>query len=144
MKRLAIAALFTALVLCACKSNLAPGGAYAPTNSVIVNGQSVTVAPDKAFYAVDAAYDLAYSVVDAAFHFEADNGALFAQISPGIRRTMNQVRARARDVDRRYALARRTYMANPTPAGLSTLQSILSEANAVSKAAQAALPTQTN
>jgi hypothetical protein len=41
---------------------------------------------------------------------------------------------------KRYVAARKVYIAHPTPAGLTTLETILSEVQNVAQAAQAAIP----
>lgn len=121
---------FTAAIPTGCKATLEEGGAYAPV------GQ----APDKAFYAVDAAYDLAYGAMDGAFKFEQQNRQLLWQISPEIKHALDKVRPQALVVARQYTAARKAYLANPTPSGLSTLQTTLSRLQQLSAAATAALP----
>ena len=115
-------------------NKLDPGGAYAPTNG------PVQVQPDYAFFVVDSAFDLAYSTVNAAFQFEYDNRALLWKASPNIKHALDQIRPKAVDVRNRYIAARTAYMANPVPAGLSQLQSILAEIQSLATAAAAALP----
>lgn len=113
-----------------CKSTLEEGGAYAPV------GQ----APDKAFFATDAAFDLAYSAVDAAFNFEKANRQLLWQISPDIKHSLDKLRPQALLIAREYTTARKAYLSNPTPAGLTTLQTILGRMQQTSTAIQAVLP----
>jgi hypothetical protein len=93
-----------------------------------------------AFYTVDATYDLAYSTLDAAFKFERDNRALLWKASPTIKHTLDAVRPQAVQVNAEYLTARAAYIANPIPAGLSTLQSILAKVQQLSVTATAALP----
>lgn len=121
---------FVAVAPTGCKSTLEPGGAYAPA------GQ----APDKAFFAVDAAFDIAYSAVDAAFNFEKTNRQLLWKISPEIKHVMDKVRPQALVVAREYTEARRAYLLNPTPSGLTQLQTILSRLQQLSVAVTSALP----
>lgn len=115
-----------------CASKLESGGAYAPP------GQ----APDKSFYAIDASFDLAYSVVDAAFTFERNNRQWLWKVSPDIKHLMDQIRPQAADGVAAYARARREYLRTPTPAGLTALQTALDQMRRLSSAAQAALPKQ--
>jgi hypothetical protein len=130
--------LVAVLGLAGCKGTLEQGGAYAPigTNGV------VTIAPDYAFYVVDSGFDLAYSTVDGAFKFEADNRMLLWSISPNIKHTLDQLRPQAVTIRNEYAAARAAYMANPTPAGLTTLQAALAKAQQIAAAAMAVLPNQ--
>lgn len=117
-----------------CKSGtLETGGAYAPTNTL---GQ-VVIAPDIAFFQVDAAFDLAYSAFDAAFKFEKDNRPLLWQISPDIKHSLDVIRPDAVGVVQAYAVARKAYLASPTPAGLDTLRTWLSKAQQLANMAQA-------
>lgn len=126
-----------------CASKLQSGGAYAPTKTVIENGQTnivATAAPDKAFFVADAAFDLAYSAVDAAFNFERNNRLLLWRISPEIKHTLDKIRPQAFNAAQTYALARDGYMANPTPAGLDGVRNALGKMQQISAAAQAVLP----
>jgi len=115
---------------------LAPGGAYAPVDA---NGNPIQ-APDMVFYNIDAAYDLAYSTVDAAFRFERDNRTLLWKVSPQIKHTLDSIRPQAVSANADYLRARAAYMANPTPAGLTALQTVLSKISQLATAAAAALP----
>lgn len=147
----------TALIFCiglsicfvGCQGKLAPGGAYAPTKVVITtdaSGASVTnvvptEAPDYAFFAVDSSFDFAYAALDAVFTFEQNNRLMLWQISPNIKHSLDQLRPEAATIVRGYVTARASYIANPTPAGLSALQTALSQIQAAAKAAQAAIPS---
>lgn len=113
-----------------CKSTLEPGGAYAPI------GQ----APDKAFYGVDATFDLAEGIVDGALKFERDNRLLLWRLSPDIKHSLDKLRPEFVNIVKQWGTARKAYMANPTPAGLSTLQTILGQMQQVSQAIQAVIP----
>src|SRR5688572_24732666 len=124
---LAALALFLApLTFTGCKSapKLEAGGVYAPTNStgqVIYNDLGLALA--------DSTYKLAYETISSVLKYERDNRDVLWAISPNIKRTLDNVRREGVQVDRRWAEARRAYRMNPTPAGLSTLQTILSEIN---------------
>jgi hypothetical protein len=118
------------------KATLESGGAYAPVDA---NGVAI-VRPDLAFFEVDSAYDLAYSAVHAVFKFERDNRALLWKLSPDIKHTLDKARPQAVSANVRYAQARKAYLANPVPANLSTLQTILAEMQSLASAASAAVP----
>ena len=111
------------LSLMACKTpRLEPGGAYAPTNSV---GQ--VVYSDTGLMLTDASYKLAYETVSAVFKFERDNRITIWNLSPVVKGELDKLRPQVVDIDRRWAMARKTYKSNPTPAGLTAVQSILAE-----------------
>lgn len=112
---------------------LEPGGVYAPTNStgVVYNDLGLALA--------DASYKFAYESVTALLRFERDNRAAIWEVTPEVKRALDRVRPEVVAIDRRWALARAAYRANPTPAGLGTLQTILSEIQRVAGAAQAQL-----
>lgn len=130
--------------LTGCKSNkLAAGGAYAPANPVVTDGATnwvATAAPDPVFYSTDLAFDFAYTLVDTAFTFEKNNRQLLWSLSPEIKQTLDKLRPQAAAVVNAYTAARKRYIANPTPAGLSQLTTLLSQIQNLSAAAQAALP----
>lgn len=127
------------LVVAGCgTTRLETGGAYAPVDPA----GNATVQPDFAFYATDAAFDLAYSSLDGAFKFEADNRALLWKLTPSIKHGLDQVRPQASDVAIKYALARRVYLLNPVPANLAPLQGLLAKAQQLGATALAVLPTQ--
>lgn len=96
--------------------------------------------PDKAFYAADAAFELSYSLANTAFEFEQKNRQLLWSLSPDIKRTLDRIRPQAKEVAVAYAQARKAYTAYPTPAGLSTLETVLGRMQQIASAAQAALP----
>lgn len=111
------------------------------TNARLEPGGAYTVpAPDYAFYAIDASYDLAYSSIDAAFKFEYDNRAYLFGISPQIKHTLDSIRPQAADANKQYLLARAAYISNPTPAGLTGLQAILTKVQQFASAIAAILP----
>lgn len=134
-----ILAVTTALVFLSvpgCATRLESGGAYAPVDV----GGNATVQPDFAFYACDAAFDLAYSTLDGAFKFESDNRALLWKVTPSIKHGLDQVRPQATEVAIKYAIARKVYMANPVPSNLTALQALLAKAQQLSATALAVLP----
>jgi hypothetical protein len=135
----ALVAFGLACLLCtACNTaRLEPGGAYAPATTNSAGQVIYTQQPDLAFYTTDAAYDLAYSAIDAAFKFERDNRAMLWQISPQIKHSLDSIRPQAVEANARYLAARAAYMAHPVPANLGALQRILSEVQSLTAAARA-------
>lgn len=127
-------------VAATCNHRLEPGGAYAPTGTNTAGQVIATQNPDVAFFTVDAAYDLAYSAADTAFSFEKRNRDMLWKVSPSIKKSLDKIRPQADAVRIAYAKARFEYKSNPTPAGLSNLQTILSQMKSLSAAATAALP----
>lgn len=129
-----------------CATKLAEGGAYAPAQITVVTNADSTLstnvvqlaAPDFAFYTVDSSFELAYNITQTCFKIERDNRALLWKISPQIKHTLDTIRPTAVDVVKRYGAARTAYMLNPTPAGLGALQNLLSRAQNVASAVQAA------
>jgi hypothetical protein len=109
---------------------LESGGAYSQANQ----------APDIAFYVTDASFVLAYATVDAAFKIERDNRAALWRLSPGIKRTLDKVRPEAVQVVQHYGEARKAYLANPTPIGLTGLNLALKRIEDLSGAVLAVLP----
>ena len=136
-KILSLILLAALLSLSACKSpQLQPGGVYSPTNSV---GQ--VVYNDIGLALADAAYKLAYETVGAVLKFEQDNEVVIWAISPDIKHALDKVRVTGNDINLRWANARKIYRLNPTPAGLSTLQTILAEVQRLVPVAQQQLAT---
>ena len=145
---LAIASFLIATIpMTGCKTNrLEPGGAYAPATPVVTDGATnwvATVAPDPVFYSTDVAFDFAYTIVDTAFTFEKNNRALLWSLSPEIKGTLDKLRPQAAAVVSAYTNARRNYILHPTPAGLGQLQTLLTQLQNISSAAQVALPPKT-
>lgn len=110
-----------------CKTpSLEKGGAYAPTNAL---GQ--VIYSDLGLALADASYKFAYETALMPLRFERENRAQIAMLSPTIgaqvKTALDEVREEVWKIDQRWALARKAYKANPTPAGLSTIQAILSE-----------------
>lgn len=130
-----------ASLLIGCKHTLQPGGAYAPitvtTNTAGVVVTNATALPDLTFYEVDAAFSMAYAALDGVFTWERDNRAVLWSISPQIKKTLDGIRPTAAQIVKDYAVARAAYKANPTPAGLATLQTILAKAQQLQAAAAA-------
>lgn len=132
-----------------CGGKLEQGGAYAPgTTTYATNADTGAVAtnfvasaaPDYPFAQVEIAFDFAYSTADAVFTAEQNNRALFWSISPDIKHTLDKLRPTAVTVRDDYIKARIAYQANPVPANLSGLQSVLTRAQALSASVSAALP----
>lgn len=124
-----------------CKSSLQSGGAYAPdptTNAV--TGVVTQIASDKPFFIVDGAFYLAYSAVDAAFTFERDNRATLWALSPEIKHALDRIRPQAVIARNEYIAARKAYIANPTPSGLDTLNTILAKIQQLQATATAVIP----
>lgn len=111
---------------CAGPQKLEPGGVYAPTNAA---GEVVT--NERALALADASYKFAYETALAAYRFERDNRELIWRLSPTIgarvKAALDDARATTWDIDQRWARARQAYRANPTPAGLSAVQTALAE-----------------
>lgn len=137
-------AVIATLPFAGCKSNnLEPGGAYAPANPVVTEGVTnwvATVSPDPIFYSTDVAFNFAYTLVDTAFTFEKNNRQLLWSISPDIKKTLDRFRPQAAAIVLQYTASRKAYMATPTPAGLTQLQTLLSHLQSLNSAVQAALP----
>lgn len=121
---LAVGLMSLALLFSGCKTaKLEAGGVYAPTNAV---GQ--VVANDVGLALADASYKLAYDTALAVFRFERNHRAEIYRLSPQVKTELDKLRPQVVAIDRRWALARQAYKANPTPSGLTTLQTILAEA----------------
>lgn len=119
---------------CRTAPKLEPGGVYAPTNDV---GQ--VIYNDIGLALADASYKFAYETVTAVLRFEREHRAEIFKLTPDVKHALDAVRPKVVEVDRRWAVARQAYRANPTPAGLSTLQTILSEVQRLVPAVQAEL-----
>lgn len=135
MKRILLTlSLALALVLPACQhATLAPGGAYAPTNSV----GTATAAPDVTFYQVESSFSLAYGIIQGVFKFEMDNRDFLWGLNPKIKHTLDSIRPDVVEAIRNYDIARQAYKASPTPAGLTTLQTVLAKTQQLASTAQA-------
>lgn len=139
--------------LVACKTpQLEQGGAYAPANVIVATNTDGTLttnavatqAPMPELYLFDAAYKLAYDTVDGVFKLEFQNRADVAKMSPAIKPALDKARITAWEIDQRWAVARKAYKANPTPAGLTTLQLILAEIQKLVAVVQSQFPVAVN
>jgi hypothetical protein len=122
-----------------CKTQkLEPGGVYAPTNTL---GQLVL--NDRALALADASYKFAYETVLGVFKFEKENRAQIAAMSPTLGATIKEAldngRTKVWEIDQRWALARKAYRANPTAAGMTTIQTVLAEIERIVPVIQAEL-----
>lgn len=124
---LIVAVALTLSALTACKTpKLEAGGVYAPTNET-----GVVIYNDLGLALADASYKFAYEAAIGVFEFEKSNRAKIKALSPDIglsvKHELDKARVNVLLIDQRWAVARKAYKANPTPAGLSTVKSILSE-----------------
>lgn len=113
-----------------CKSTLAPGGAYAPAGTQ----------PDMAFFAADAAYQIAWNTINAAFDFERNNREYLFRLSPEVKHTLDSLRPNAVTANSEYLKAREAYKLNPVPDNLTALQSALAKIKQLLPAVTAVLP----
>lgn len=113
---------------------LEPGGAYAPVLTNIDGTVTPTAAPDLPFFIVDSSYDLAYSTILTLANMERDNRLFFWAISPDIKHTLDKWRPEIVRINVEYHRARIAYKANPTPAGLSGLETFLGRLSQVTSA----------
>lgn len=130
--------LLPALLL-GCKSpSLEPGGVYAPKDEL-----GRVVYSDIGLALADASYKFAYETVLSPLKFEKDNRAQIMALDPQIglkvKQALDKVRVEVWEVDVRWAKARNMYRANPTPVGLSNLQTILLELQRIIPVVQAQL-----
>ena len=123
-----------------CATHLEPGGAYAPVTTNVDGTLTPLSIADVGLFAADSAFDLAVSAMDTVFKIERENRVFLWRQSPEIKHALDSIRPQAVEAKRRYAMARAAYLENPVPANLSTLQTILLEAQALTAAATAALP----
>lgn len=112
------------------KTTLEPGGAYAP------EGQQA----DIPFFVLDAAFKTAHSSADAVFLWERENEKALWKLNHNIKYSIDKMRLEAMDIEIRYARARKVYLANPTPSGLSDLELVLANIQKLSASAQAVIP----
>jgi len=129
-----------------CQSTLEQGGAYAPvaltTNAEGQVSTLAVIAPDKAFYAVEGTFLTTYAMLDAVFKFEKDNRTMLWAISRDIKHTLDKLRTEADAVVLQYGKARAAYLANPTPAGLTAMNTAIAKTKQLAAAASAAIPQQ--
>ena len=129
--------LVASLFLASCASHrLESGGAYAPVGEYGTN----TVAPDIGFFAVDSAYRIAYSSVDAIFQLEKDNRATLWKLNPEIKHTLDRIRPQAVEANRQYIVARKVYISKPTPANLDIMSAVLAKIQQLTATATAVIP----
>lgn len=129
--------LFTIGVGCnsGCASKLEPGGAYAPTNAL-----GIVVSNDKALAVADASYKLTYESALSVFEFERENRAALWAINPDIKKALDKARPQVVDINKRWAEARKLYRQNPTPEGLTNLESIMAEIGRLLPVIQSQIP----
>jgi hypothetical protein len=139
-----VAGILALLCGSSCKGKLEPGGAYSPVTTNADGTLNFTQAPDIGLFVADSGFDLAYSGMETAFKIERDNRALLWKVSPQIKHTLDQIRPKAVDGKLKYAQARAAYIANPVPANLDALNTILAEVKALTAAATAVLPQNGN
>lgn len=119
------AALSISTLTVGCNTTKAqPGGVYAPTNEL---GQ--VVFDDTKLALLDASYKFAYETTFSLFEYERTNRKAIQSISPEIKHAFDLARPHIADIERRWALGRRAYRTNPTPANYSTMQTVLAELN---------------
>lgn len=111
---------------CVTEKRLEVGGAYAGT---------AELAAQPELFVLDASFDLAHAALDATFKHEKANRAVLWKISPNIKRGLDKIRKEAGIVKGDYALARKIYEENPTPAGLHELQTALNKLQVLNVAA---------
>lgn len=130
---------------CKGSGTLEQGGSYAPAVQQIdpttgATNWLATAAPDKGLFIVDSAFDLAFTTVNSIFELERANRQLLWGISPDIKHTLDSIRPQAVEAVQKYGLARRAYLASPTPAGLTSLQTILFQIQNLASSAQSVMP----
>jgi hypothetical protein len=127
---------------CAGPKTLEPGGVYAPTNDA---GELIT--NERGLALTDASYRFAYDTALSVFRFEREHRAEIFDLSPvigqKIKTALDGARATVWEVDQRWARARLAYRLNPTPAGLTTLQTVLSELERIIPVIQSQMVTLT-
>ena len=120
---LALAVSIPLSITTGCKTpSLETGGVYAPTNSfgeVLYNDIGLVLA--------DSSYKFSYETVLAVFAYERNNRQAIWDISPDVKHALDVLRPKVVAIDRKWVNARLLYKANPTPAGLSVLQTVLAE-----------------
>lgn len=141
-----------ALVLCACLAfegcanrKLETGGRYAPGVAIHENGVTniiATAAPDIGLFTVDSTFEILYSTIQTVFATERRNRDLLWSVSHDIKHTLDKLRPQVNEAILAYDTARRAYLANPTPAGLSKLQTVLGQLQSLASAVQTAIPKQ--
>jgi hypothetical protein len=87
----------------------------------------------------DNLYKVAFTSLDLLFNIERDNRAALWALNPNIKRGLDKVRDDAWEINKQWAEARVLYKANPTPEGLTKLQTILAKIQQLIPVAQSAL-----
>lgn len=131
---------FAGLLTTGCQSpKLEQGGAYAPATTNVDGTVTALSAPDMALFVADTAYKIAYDAVDGVLKYEYENRAELSQKIPSLKPALDKIRPQVWKIEQDWAVARTTYMANPTPANLGKLQTILGEIQRLVPAVQAVL-----
>lgn len=115
-----------AMTGCVTGERLESGGAYAQT-------QTSRAIPQ--LFTLDASFDMAYSALDVTFKYERNNRLTLWNLSPNIKHNLDKLRVEASRVKKDYAIARKSYLSNPTPAGLDAISASLNEFLKVNAAA---------
>jgi hypothetical protein len=140
MKKLIPLLAASAITLIGCVK-LQPGGAYNPVTTNIVAGvETVTAHPDPKFFDAELAFDLTASILETVHTFEHNHRAELWALSPDIKRTLDKVWPVATAAEMAYAKASQAYIDNPTPGGLTGVQSALAEIQHAWTSVKAALP----
>lgn len=129
------------------QNKLEAGGAYAPAVITIQTNETGVVtnvvrlaAPETELYYADMAFDFVYSAVISVMQFERENRETLWAISPQIKHTLDEYRPKVVVIAKEWATARKAYLANPTPANMSTLQEVLSRMRAINAAVANVIP----
>ncbi len=144
---LLVAVACLSLTACNNSPNLEPGGSYAPTitnsttnsEGVVTTNVYPAISPQQVLFATDAAYRFAYETAIGVFEFEKENRAIIEAVAPKVVEALDIARDAVWDIDQRWAKARKAYKANPTPARLDTIQTILAELQRILPTIQAEL-----
>lgn len=125
-----------------CKTNLEPGGAYAPVtvSTNAATGEVTTnVNAQVLLHRVDLGYRLAKTTFYEVSQWEFDNRTNLWAVSPEIKRTLDRLRVEFVKVDQDFVTAHDACTAAPTPEGGGKLEAILARLEAVVDAATAVL-----
>ncbi len=123
-----------------CASQMELGGAYAPAITNEAGVVANAVAPDIAFFRTDSAFKATHVLLTAAFTFEKENRDYLWKLSPEIKHGLDRIRPTAQECVIDYALARKIYKANPVPANLPRLESVLHRLSTLNSIATELLP----
>lgn len=133
-----LAAISVSLFLGCGKATLESGGAYAPANTNVVD-TAVAVS----FYNTDLSYKVAWSAINTVFEFERNNRALLWNLSPNIKKTLDEIRPQAVAANAKYLAARQAYLDTPDQPGLDILHTILADLQKLVASVQVVLPAAT-